>query len=290
MAQPDLPTFISRQVRDGRYWFLDLQPDGPALTTAVCGGYETVASDYDVHRSGFTFRTVELVVAGSGVVELGERSFALTSGMSYAYGPTVPHRIRTDPRRPLGKYFLCFAGQAAERLLNSGALVDGSPVWVSDISNLITLLDLIQDNSRGGANAAPICNRLVEVFLLKLADLGQVADGRPDRGAAETFHAVRRYLRNEFLTVDSIEKVANQFGISPAYLARLFRRFEKTTPHDYLNRLKMTHAASVLLSTNCRVKDVADQLGYSDPFHFSRAFKAEFGVSPRAFVARVRSA
>ncbi len=47
----------------------------------------------------------------------------------------------------------------------------------------------------------------------------------------------------------------------------------------------MTHAAGRLLMHEKLVKEVADEMGYSDPFHFSRTFKRVFGVSPNRFVS-----
>ena len=45
----------------------------------------------------------------------------------------------------------------------------------------------------------------------------------------------------------------------------------------------MNDAAERLRATETLVKDVAAALGYSDAFHFSRAFKAVFGISPQVF-------
>jgi AraC-like DNA-binding protein len=45
----------------------------------------------------------------------------------------------------------------------------------------------------------------------------------------------------------------------------------------------MNEAAEQLRSTERLIKDVAASLGYSDAFHFSRVFKAVFGIAPQAF-------
>jgi AraC-like DNA-binding protein len=46
----------------------------------------------------------------------------------------------------------------------------------------------------------------------------------------------------------------------------------------------MSHAASLLLNSGDLVKNVAYELGYENPFHFSRAFKSVYGNSPENFV------
>ena len=68
-----------------------------------------------------------------------------------------------------------------------------------------------------------------------------------------------------------------------AYLCRLFRRYDHQSPYLFLTRLKMNEAASQLQQPGALVKNVAADLGFSNPFHFSRVFKSIFGVAPGAF-------
>ena len=71
--------------------------------------------------------------------------------------------------------------------------------------------------------------------------------------------------------------------MNPPYLCRLFRRYDQQTPYQYLMRLKMNAAAERLQDPGALVKQVAAELGFGDPFHFSRVFKSIFGLSPEAF-------
>lgn len=71
--------------------------------------------------------------------------------------------------------------------------------------------------------------------------------------------------------------------IDTSYLCRLFKRFDSQSPYQYLMRLKMNAAAQRLHAPDALVKKVAYELGYADPFHFSRAFKKVFRISPETF-------
>jgi AraC-like DNA-binding protein len=68
----------------------------------------------------------------------------------------------------------------------------------------------------------------------------------------------------------------------------LFSRFDYESPYQYLTRLKMIHAAEQLQMPGALVKQVAGQLGFGDPFRFSRTFRRVLGVSPKKF-AQLRS-
>ncbi|MDU0342612.1 helix-turn-helix transcriptional regulator [Bosea rubneri] len=52
---------------------------------------------------------------------------------------------------------------------------------------------------------------------------------------------------------------------------------------DVLDTVRYQHASGLLRDTDCRVIDVALSSGYSDPAHFSRAFRRMTGVTPRQF-------
>ena len=50
-----------------------------------------------------------------------------------------------------------------------------------------------------------------------------------------------------------------------------------------LDTVRCEHASRLLQDTDCRIIDVAFSSGYTDPAHFSRAFRRMTGVTPRQF-------
>jgi AraC-like DNA-binding protein len=81
----------------------------------------------------------------------------------------------------------------------------------------------------------------------------------------------------------TLGEIAAECHINNAYLCRLFRRYSDQTPGHFLLRLKMNHAAELLQQPGALVKTVAEEVGFADPFHFSRAFASVFGLPPSAF-------
>jgi AraC-like DNA-binding protein len=81
--------------------------------------------------------------------------------------------------------------------------------------------------------------------------------------------------------LNSIEQAAKACHVSAAYFTRLFQRYDTETPLACLTRLKLSQAAIKLRQPDALVKNVAAELGYKSAAHFSRAFKAWSGRSPR---------
>jgi AraC family transcriptional regulator of arabinose operon len=51
----------------------------------------------------------------------------------------------------------------------------------------------------------------------------------------------------------------------------------------HLHKVRLQHAAAMLQYTVKRIESIARSAGFSDPYHFSRVFKNEFGISPREY-------
>jgi AraC family transcriptional regulator len=121
------------------------------------------------------------------------------------------------------------------------------------------------------------------------ARTAQVAGGfspdRPDPPAsavARVTEAVRLIERgpDEALTLGRLARAAR---LSPYHFLRTFERLTGVTPHQYVLRARLREAAVRLASGPGKVLDIALDCGFGDVSNFNRAFRNEFGVSPRAY-------
>jgi len=77
--------------------------------------------------------------------------------------------------------------------------------------------------------------------------------------------------------------LAQEAGLSPFHFLRTFERVTGVTPHQYILRARLREAAMRLADPEAKVLDIAFDCGFGDLSNFNRAFRAEFGVSPRAY-------
>jgi AraC-like DNA-binding protein len=73
-------------------------------------------------------------------------------------------------------------------------------------------------------------------------------------------------------------------GVSPRYLQMVFAGMA-TTPLAYIRRKRLERAAKALRESRgtCNITELSFSLGFNDLSHFSRAFKAFYGVGPREY-------
>ena len=280
------PSFVSTQVAEARRYYLDLQPKPTRDITVVCGGRERVRSDYVVERRTFPFFAVELVAEGEGELSLDGKKCRLRPGVVFGYGPGLAHTITTEATRPMLKYYVDFVGRRAKDLLEWSPVRPGKFAQVSTPGDLREIFESLQRNGAGESPYGPaLCAALIPVLLLKIAERAVPASGADPRALA-TYQRARALIDERFLEFKTLDEAARVAGVNLSYLCRLFQRFDHQTPYRHLMHLKMNRAAQLLLDSGLLVKEVAAELGFSDPFNFSRAFRSVFGLSPEKFLAR----
>ncbi|MFT5187731.1 MAG: AraC-like DNA-binding protein [Verrucomicrobiales bacterium] len=94
---------------------------------------------------------------------------------------------------------------------------------------------------------------------------------------------VMDYLKTHYAENVSISNLAMHAGISMRHLQRRFQETFKTTPRDYIMKLRILNACDLLLKTNLTVTEIALQVGFYDHSVFSRMFSKVMGISPRAY-------
>jgi len=280
---PNDPDFFSADIESARRFCLDLNPSTPERLTVVCGGCEHCAPDYAIERNGFAYYTIEFVARGAGALTLAGSSYTLRPGTLFAYGPDEHHHITTDPTSLLVKYFVSIAGTEARVLLDQYGPAPGTVILTSSPSEVLNLFDeLIRSGLRGTAFAPRIASLVLEQLLLRIAETS-VSHGLAGGPAFATYLRCRQHIENRWGQIATLEQLARECEVDPAYVCRLFRRFDHQTPYQYLLRQKMTHAANRLTEKGTSIKQVADELGFSDPFHFSRVFRKVMGLPPGQF-------
>ncbi|MFD3520105.1 helix-turn-helix transcriptional regulator [Streptomyces sp. NPDC058653] len=81
----------------------------------------------------------------------------------------------------------------------------------------------------------------------------------------------------------SLERLARAAGVSESTLCRICRRQLGVSPVEGLERLRLARAEPLLWLSNLSLRAVAVQCGFADAYHFSRRFRAVYGMSPSAF-------
>ena len=168
------------------------------------------------------------------------------------------------------------------------AIGDGPAAWqigsAPPLGELMVLGELAQAAADGRSDIG-----LDEVGQLFASRFVEVVSGRRAKPASATSRDRRRAVEAA-LWIDAhshrpidLEDAAAQAELSPFHFLRLFSDVLGVTPHQYLVRSRLRHAARLLADNERSVTDVAYDVGFGDLSNFVRTFHRAAGVSPLRF-------
>ncbi|MEK6795328.1 MAG: AraC family transcriptional regulator [Spirochaetota bacterium] len=138
----------------------------------------------------------------------------------------------------------------------------------------------------------PLCGAIVSrhvlAMLLDTIACGKVKPSRDDMRTALRIDLIRRYVLHHMNELISAEALSETSGLSPATLRREFKKSTGMPLHDYIIREKIRKAEYALRNGTSAVTDIAYDLGFSSPAHFSTVFRKWTGITPQAFRERIK--
>lgn len=88
------------------------------------------------------------------------------------------------------------------------------------------------------------------------------------------------FLENHYTEDITLEQLARDNYVSPAYLSKTFKEATDMSPINYLIQIRLKNAHELLKDEDTTVKQIASAVGYEDAYHFSKLFKKYYGISP----------
>lgn len=124
---------------------------------------------------------------------------------------------------------------------------------------------------------------LKQVLLLATRALTLGADKAPQK----TVNIVISYIQEHYMENLSNTDIGQALNFHPNYLNRLMLKHTGRSLHQYLLYYRLTKALDRLQSTSLSVAEIAERSGFTDTGHFTKAFKKQFGSSPKEMRGRI---
>ncbi len=249
------------------------------------GYYPHAALHARERRKGSPQHILIYCVKGEGWYHLNDRKHTVKPNQVFVLPANVAHRYGTDDTNPWTIYWLHFTGSQAHHFLNFlHQDTDPSPITVSPQPERFALFDDILSHVEMSYNMDSIvyANTSLARFLATFNNAVYTPNAiNPveDDPISQTI----TYMKENLSQSLKLEELAEIAGMSASHYSAVFREKVQSAPINFFTFLKIQEACRLLENTQIRIKEVAYQIGYSDPYHFSRVFANVMGVSPRDF-------
>ena len=123
----------------------------------------------------------------------------------------------------------------------------------------------------------------VAQILLRFADMMAEQKQRAPRLSDEQCNRIMQWTREHIHLNPEPRDIAQLLQLTPDYCSRIFKQRFEMNLRDWLIRERIQEAARRLLESRDRIEDVAIELGFMNPAHFSRQFKKHMHCTPGAW-------
>lgn len=230
--------------------------------------------DQGWHSYQFVF-TIE----GHGLGDIAGTALTARPNSLWILPPDRSHGYECDPRHPQWTYrWIEFNGDAAPDLIAMLGF-DRQPV-VHNLDAVHEQIERIHGQLLAEGEAA---QHEATARLIRVLTAAERIRGLPSPAADSLVEGARRWMERHLGDCVRLEDLARALRLSPFTVAHRFRAATGVPPMAWLRQLRIAHAKALLHRGDLSIAAIGRAVGYPTAPHFTRAFVAETGMTPKAF-------
>lgn len=252
-------------------------------------GWYVKASGHSWQRGNTNEGIYIYCTGGKGFYRCDGKEWPVSAGDLLYCAPFTTHSYGADARDPWTIYWMHVAGSEVSTYSSLlGFSRDRPVIRVGRRPSAVAMFRTVFQHLKPPLNEARMAILAGAGRLL----LASMAKGNEAQAAADTIavgvQRVAEAMESRIHEHPGIADWARIFGGSRSHFQRQFKHFTGHSPNEYFLRLKIQKASSLLAGTTMLVSEIASQLGFPDPFYFSRLFRRMTGCSARTYRALAR--
>ncbi|MCK0149175.1 AraC family transcriptional regulator [Marivita sp. S6314] len=249
---------------------------------------KNLARRYPRNAHDHDFFEVFLIVEGRTAHWINGVTQVLEPGQLVFMRPTDTHAFRADQAQGCEIINIMFRVESAEHLIKryADSLAGRFFASKSDIPELHTLGPTRFKRALNVATQLQTADRSlarIEEFLLALINRVAVPETRAIRTAPRWFSAACNAAQHPEVFRDGAAGFIAAAGRSHEHVCRTCKDVLGVTPTDYINRIRIDHAAQLLRTEDSSIETIAAACGFQNTSYFYRLFDRAFQTTPRRY-------
>ncbi len=247
------------------------------------GFYPSAIHHHRERRQGIKHYILIYCTEGQGQVFLNTKEFTLSPNTYFIIPKNVSHSYKSSETEPWSIYWAHFSGEYADDLYKRTLADDQPKVHAIPFDeNRINLFDQIYSILEHSYEV-----REMEIlnfnFLHLVTSMIYYKQTHPSIYDADATSNSITYMKTCLHETFTIKQLAQQQNISVSHYSRIFKQKTGSSPIHYFNQLKVQKSCQYLYFSDKSIKEISSELGFDDPYYFSRLFKKFIGVSPAKY-------
>lgn len=266
---------------------IDLCPNH-GLSVITCGWMQCHGGHMCPERF-YPDHSLTFVLKGKGYYTIGGKTFSIQAGQCFAIFPDVPITYIADEKNPWEYIFAIITGEDVLRLIETLGLTKSSPainyhITESVIYNLNRMV-------KAGAYSNRLGYDVLGFFILAVSEVVEQASRSIVYEDPQHLYVEKSiaYMKTNYPYDISVSGIASYVGIEQSYLYRLFKKEQGVSLREWLVMYRLKKAVEMMADDSKSITSIAHSVGFYDLSHFTKAFKACYGETPKNYRLLMRS-
>lgn len=242
-------------------------------------GVSELVQDYRIARASPNFHLIILGVGGRGVFMTEEKQGTIESGDVWICPARTSQLYYAD-----GNWKILFF-HIDEHNHEFGNIFEKVQLGLSRSASQLenAMIGLINEFQKSGEIAQQLAMKYSEIIKLCLdRELASILSPDLTRNT-NRLDGLWQEVGESLSLPWTLDELAQRMHTSTAQLRRIVQQHHQMAPMEMVQMLRIQKSKQLLKTTNDSLEQIAERVGYTSPFSFSRAFKKNTGISPREY-------
>jgi AraC family transcriptional regulator, arabinose operon regulatory protein len=255
------------------------------LHIASIGYYPKAKDHYTYRKKGMNENFIFYCVDGHGWYKIGDQRYDVGPNEFFILPQHQEHAYASSDENPWSIYWIHFGGDALPELNKTHAVQKNfKPTHIKTGGEIISIFTKIYKTLQLGYSIDNLlfANMCLTHFLTLFVYNDRHFE-TTDLSKLDCVDSAILFMQEHINENISLSDLSKHYNYSVSRFSNLFKQKTGYAPIDYFLQMKMQKACQQLDFTHQSVKEISFNMGFDDPYYFSKRFKNIIGVSPKQY-------
>ena len=192
------------------------------------------------------------------------------------------HTYHPNPHTGWKSHWIGFKGKNMDDRVTAGFLTPEKPIYHVGYSFVLESLyqRALDEATKENAYSQQLMAGIVNYLIGMMYSLERNIELNKNHLHVDMINRARLRIRESLESDLTIQKIAEDLGVSYSNFRKLFKEYTGLSPATYQQDLRLLRAKELLSTTDLTIKEIAYRLNFESPDYFSAKFKAKMGCKP----------
>lgn len=249
--------------------------DGEILSINLCG-MSYCDGSYKINRKNSEIHCFEYIISGKGTIVTKNGRLHPEAGDVYFLKQGEDHLYYSDDKNPWTKIWFNISGPIVDTLVDLYK-IDGHYLFKN--CRVFRLFDEFNKNVDSPMDRKSILDSNAVILHQIIQEMASCISKEKSEFSDDALR-LKEYIDANYSKPIHIEDLAAIIYRSQSQTIRIFKKYFDMTPYEYAIKRKMQVAEQLLKGTRLSIREISNELGFTNEHYFSSAFKHHMGITP----------